>query len=250
MAKNRKRTGFFGRRSRGTLGRTVGNSIGDTIGSTVGSTTTSVAGSTFFSSLVSALVPVAVATVAVSTVWSVHTESISIVRDHIREDDRWSVVFTELYSVDKGNLVNSSVRTAMETQAPTLSDSTISAFAIEMGTPGDFISYRFRIKNTGNLPAKVATFSPVNSSYITCEPRDGSKITATKANDLCNHLILTMKYVDSGYSVETNDYFAPEDEREVELKLVYSQNINENDIPDDDVKITVSEISIPFMQAD
>ena len=55
---------------------------------------------------------------------------------------------------------------------------------------------------------------------------------------------------DSSIPIETNDYFAPEDEREVELKLVYSQNINENDIPDDDVKITVSEISIPFMQAD
>ena len=241
MSRKRK-SGFFGRGVGGSLSGRVGTPVGGVIGSSVGGS--------ILSSIASAVLPVLVATVAVSTVWSVHTQSISVVKNALdKEDDRWSIIFSELYTVDRGNLVTGSNRTAIETLAPTLSNSTISGFEIEMGTPGDFISYRFRIKNTGNVPAKVATFSAVDSSYITCEPMDGSTITAAKATALCNHLELTMKYVEDGYAVETNDYYEVDQEREVELKLVYNPDINRDDIPDDDVRISVKEISIPFVQA-
>ena len=197
------------------------------------------------------LTAIIVAVVAVSIVWAVYTSNIAIGRSrgiiHGMREGSWSILFTDLSSIAVGN-TESGVSSVEERVAPSLSDSTISTFNVNMKTPGDWFAYRFKIRNAGTLDARIGTFTAVGSSYLTCEPAASSTITAERAARLCNHIRLSLRYVDGGKDVSSDDPFLRGEEKEVELRLVYEATTDASDLPTDDVSIKVSEISIPFLQ--
>ena len=200
-----------------------------------------------------ALTAIIVAVVAVSIVWAVYTSNIAIARSTgIIHGGRggngnWSILFSDLGTITFGNEAGGS-STVEEVVAPTLSDSTISSFNVNMKTPGDWFSYRFKIKNAGDVDAAIGSFTAVGSPYLTCEPAASSTITAEKAAKLCDHFTLSLKYIDDKTDVSSDNPFPAGIEKEVELKLVYESDFDFSDLPSDDVNIKISEISIPFLQ--
>ena len=199
-------------------------------------------------SLVGSLAAILVAVVAVSIVWAVYTSRLTIARSSSTiKAGNWSIVFSDLIPITRGN--SGGVGTTVEEKvAPTLSETTITGFQVDMKTPGDWFSYKFKINNTGKFPAKITTFSKVDSSYIACEPATSSRIEAEKAAALCSHINIKLRYTDTKADVKTDDAFAVGASKEVELYVEYDKDLTTEEAPEDDVTVTIREISIPFAQ--
>lgn len=75
------------------------------------------------------------------------------------DNPRWNVGFTNMYVKEKTGF-------AKEEEAPTYT-STRANFHVRLEEPGDEISYKLEIKNTGTIDAKVdgITISPISNDY-------------------------------------------------------------------------------------
>ena len=96
-----------------------------------------------------------VAVVGISVVWAAYTSSLTIKGTATAEGGKWSVIFKDLSSATTGNSTGVT-STARETTSPSISGNTsIENFAVVVKTPGDFVSYKFKIRNDGNFDAKI-----------------------------------------------------------------------------------------------
>ncbi len=189
---------------------------------------------------------VIVAVVGVSIVWASYTTQLNIKGSGSVKGSKWSIIFTDLGSVQTGN-DNGMTSTAKEVTAPTIVGNTsIETYSVELQTPGDYVTYNFKIKNNGDFPAKIDTGFVLPTP--SCAAMTNGSATETDATNVCNNLTYTLTYVEGGESVKSGDTFAIGESKEVQLKLYYKKSVTSEQLPSDDITVSNLNITIPFVQ--
>lgn len=200
------------------------------------------------------VVALMVSVIAVTLSYASYTSSLTIKGAATAKKAKWSVVFTDLQTVSAtqtgttGNDANLPV-TATEKVAPTIvGDTSIETYSVELKTPGDFVSYRFKITNNGDFRAKIDTGFSLPTPSCT---NGASSTNSSDATNVCGNLEYTLNYITGttvGDAVKSGDTFAVGDSKEVILKIKYKETNDESKLPTDDVTIGNLNITIPFVQ--
>ncbi len=195
--------------------------------------------------VVGTIVAVIVAVVGVSVVWAAYTSNLTVKGSASAEAANWSIIFKDLGTAQVGNTAGVT-STAKEVTAPTIvGDTSIEDYEVSVKTPGDFVSYTFKIKNDGSFPAKIDDGFSIPTP--TCEVGGA---TTTDSTNVCAQLTYTLEYT-SGGSVASGDEFAIGEEKEVILKLAYTVDATDTTgakLPKTNVDIKIPDITIPFVQ--
>lgn len=182
--------------------------------------------------------------VSVTVVFAAFNAQLDIKGSASTKGARWGVVFSDLKTAQTGN-DNGVTSTATEITAPRIEgQASIETYEVQLQTPGDYISYRFTITNSGDFPAKIDTSFAMPTP--TCTKGTGG--TDTDATNVCNNLEYTLKYVEDSAPVQAGDTFAINESKEVELKIYYKKTVTTDLLPSADVAIGNLNIAIPFVQ--
>lgn len=194
--------------------------------------------------IITGAIALVVAIVGTTVAFAAYNESLTIKGSGTAKATRWSIIFKDLGNVQTGN--NGGVTsTAREVTAPSIvGDTSIETYSVELKTPGDYVTYNFKIKNAGDFPAKI------DSGFTMPTPTciQGANGKADDATNVCGNLTYSLKYVIGGADVSVNDTFAVGEEKEVQLKIYYNKNATTAQLPTDDVAIGNLNITIPFVQ--
>jgi len=125
--------------------------------------------------------------------------------------------------------------------APTLTDTNIGTYQVELTKPGDSITYTFDVTNTGTINARITTFTMPNP---TCTGT-GTSATAD-ATIVCNNLVYTLTYTANGATVGLNDILPAGQTRNMTLRISYPSTVSV--LPNNLVNITDLGITIVYMQ--
>ena len=134
--------------------------------------------------------------------------------------------------------------TAAETTAPTLTDTAVSGFDVVLKAPGDSITYKFSVKNTGTLDAKLGTYT---FGTLSCAPNAGSTITQEDATKLCNELKYTLTYADGSEITVGEKLEKTTGSKDLVLKLEWPESSTLKVA--DDVKVTIGTTTFIYNQA-
>lgn len=182
--------------------------------------------------------------VAVTVAFAAYSSNLTISGSATAKKAHWSVVFTDLQPAVIGN-DNGMTATAKEVTAPAISGQTaIETYNVELQNPGDYVSYNFKISNTGDFPAKI------DSSFTMPTPTctKGTSGVDNDATNVCDNLEYTLKYVTDNAAVKPGDTFDVGEEKEVQLRIYYKKTVTSDQLPSDDVAIGNLNIVIPFVQ--
>jgi len=182
--------------------------------------------------------------VAVTVAFASYTENLTIKGSGTTKAAHWKIVFAELGSAVLGN-DNGVTSTAKEVTAPNIvGDTSIETYEVELQTPGDYVTYNFKIKNSGDFPAKI------DSSFAMPTPSctKGTSGVEADATNVCSNLEYTLKYVSDNSDVKAGDTFDINEAKEVQLKIYYKKTATDEQLPTDDVAIGNLNITIPFVQ--
>ena len=194
--------------------------------------------------------------VAVTVAFAAYTRNLTIKGGATVADAKWRIIFKDLSAASLTNSAGLTC-TAREISHPQIVDLiSIETYSVELKTPGDTVSYTFKIRNDGDFPAQVTSFSMPTP---TCQK--GASGGNNDATNVCGNLEYTLKYttadptsvpaenrVAAGQNVATGDKYTPGQEREVQLKLYYKSTATEAQLPIDDVTVSNLNITIPFTQ--
>ena len=153
----------------------------------------------------------------------------------------WNVKFA--YTTGS-SLTAEATGNAVEVTAPTLSDTAVSGFDVTLKAPGDSITYKFSVKNTGSLDATLGTFT---MGTLSCAPNDGSSITQEDATKLCNELQYTLKYADNSEITTGTTLEKTTGSKDLVLSLVWPESSTLK--VTDDVKVTIGATTLIYDQA-
>ncbi len=196
--------------------------------------------------VIGTVLAVVVAVVGVSIVWASYTAGLNIKGSGTVKGSKWSIIFTDLGSAQTGN-DNGMTSTAKETTAPAIvGDTSIETYSVELKTPGDYVTYNFKIKNNGDFPAKIDTGFTLPTP--SCVATVNGNATDADATNVCKNLTYTLTYVDGGESVKAGDAFDVGESKEVQLKLYYKKTATADQLPSDDITVSNLNITIPFVQ--
>ena len=129
---------------------------------------------------------------------------------------------------------------ASVTTAPTLINTLIGTYAVELTKPGDSVTYTFDITNTGSLDAIMGTYAKAASP--TCTGTGDSAVA--DAALICADLTYTLTYTSGGAAVAQGDTLSSGQTKNLTLKLSYDGT----DLPEDDVDITDLDISMIWVE--
>lgn len=185
--------------------------------------------------------------VAVSVSFAAYTSSLTIKGSGTVKSGKWKVVFKNLGTAVVGNDAGLT-STATEVTTPSIvGDTSIESYNVELKTPGDYVTYDFKISNDGDFRAKIDTGFSMPTPTCT---KGASGVDSDETN-VCGNLIYTLKYVNNGIegsSVASGDTFAVGESKNVRLKIYYKKTVTESQIPTDDVTVGNLNITIPFVQ--
>lgn len=133
---------------------------------------------------------------------------------------------------------------ATQTTAPTLTDTAVSGFNVVLNAPGDSITYKFSVKNTGTLDATLGTFT---MGTLSCAPNTDSTISQEDATELCNELQYTLKYADDSEITTGATLPKTNGSKDLVLKLVWPESSTLK--VTDDVKVTIGATTLIYDQA-
>ena len=157
----------------------------------------------------------------------------------------WKVKFSELGSATVTG-------TAAEVTKPTLSDTTIETYNATFKTPGDSISYKIKVSNTGSYNAKITTATiPVP----TCRGKSGESTAEADAGKVCDKLTYTLVYdtddtKSAGQAVQVGDTLDAGETRPMVLTLKYTEFTDATLLPAADVSISNLGVTLVYSQAE
>lgn len=123
---------------------------------------------------------------------------------------------------------------------PTLSDTSLLDYEVNLTKPGDSVTFIFDVTNNGNIDAVLGT---VTKGKPECNGV-GSNATSD-AKTVCNNLIYSLKYED-GSDVKVGDTLDKKEVSKMKLQLVY--NSDASVLPNDDVTVKGLDINVIYNQ--
>ena len=145
----------------------------------------------------------------------------------------WNIYFNNL----KTSIVNGS---AYVPESPIVEATSVKAYDVLISKRGDYATFTFDIINSGDIDAKLASFSKIEPKCISL---------ALPANTLdeeivCNNLEYKMYYTKNNEEVKINDIVKAHNKENITLKVGFS-NSAETDIIDD-VQITLYDMNLIY----
>lgn len=123
---------------------------------------------------------------------------------------------------------------------PTLTETRIGDFVVNLSKPNDSVSYTFSVKNEGSMNAQLSTFTIPTPTCI------GSSATTgvNDANIVCDNIYYTVTYED-GSIINNGDLLNSGSEKRMKLTIGY----NGTTLPNESVSIKGLDISFIYTQA-
>ena len=183
--------------------------------------------------------------VAIGIGFAAFSETLTINGNASVQTSSWKVKFSELGSATLTG-------TAAEVTKPTLSDTTIGTYNATFKTPGDSISYKIKVSNTGSYNAKITTATiPVP----TCTGKSGETTAEADAGKVCDKLTYTLVYdtddtQSAGQAVQVGDTLDAGETRPMVLTLKYTEFTDATLLPAADVSISNLGVTLVYSQAE
>ena len=137
-----------------------------------------------------AVIALMVAVVGLTIGYAAYSSTLKITGAAKVDPSSWNVKFA--YKTGD-SLVATKTGNAQVTTEATLSDTQVSGFNATLKAPGDSITYKFSVKNTGTLDATLGTYT---MGTLSCAPNADSTISQEDATRLCSELKYTLTYAD------------------------------------------------------
>ena len=183
--------------------------------------------------------------VAIGIGFAAFSQNLTINGNASVQTSSWKVKFSELGSATLTG-------TAAEVTKPTLSDTTIGTYNATFKTPGDSISYKIKVSNTGSYNAKITTATiPVP----TCTGKSGETTAEADAGKVCDKLTYTLVYdtddtKSAGQAVQVGDTLDAGETRPMVLTLKYTEFTDATLLPAADVSISNLGVTLVYSQAE
>ena len=183
--------------------------------------------------------------VAIGIGFAAFSQNLTINGNASVQTSSWKVKFSELGSATLTG-------TAAEVTKPTLSDTTIGTYNATFKTPGDSISYKIKVSNTGSYNAKITT---ATISVPTCTGKSGESTAEADAGKVCDKLTYTLVYdtddtKSAGQAVQVGDTLDAGETRPMVLTLKYTDFIDAALLPAADVSISNLGVTLVYSQAE
>ena len=183
--------------------------------------------------------------VAIGIGFAAFSQNLTINGNASVQTSSWKVKFSELGSATLTG-------TAAEVTKPTLSDTTIETYNATFKTPGDSISYKIKVSNTGSYNAKITT---ATISVPTCTGKSGESTAEADAGKVCDKLTYTLVYdtddtKSAGQAVQVGDTLDAGETRPMVLTLKYTEFTDATLLPAADVSISNLGVTLVYSQAE
>ena len=183
--------------------------------------------------------------VAIGIGFAAFSQNLTINGNASVQTSSWNVKFSELGSATLTG-------TAAEVTKPTLSDTTIGTYNATFKTPGDSISYKIKVSNTGSYNAKITT---ATISVPTCTGKSGETTAEADAGKVCDKLTYTLVYdtddtKSAGQAVQVGDTLDAGETRPMVLTLKYTEFTDATLLPAADVSISNLGVTLVYSQAE
>lgn len=183
--------------------------------------------------------------VAIGIGFAAFSETLTINGSASVQTSTWKVKFSELGTA---TLTGS----AAEVTKPTLSDTTIETYNATFKTPGDSVSYKIKVSNTGSYNAKITT---ATISVPSCTGKAGEATADADAAKVCDKLTYTLVYdtddtQSAGQAVAVGDTLKAGETRPMVLTLKYAEFTDATLLPAADVSISNLGVTLVYSQAE
>lgn len=183
--------------------------------------------------------------VAIGIGFAAFSETLTINGSASVQTSTWKVKFSELGTA---TLTGS----AAEVTKPTLSDTTIGTYNATFKTPGDSVSYKIKVSNTGSYNAKITT---ATISVPSCTGKAGEATADADATKVCDKLTYTLVYdtddtQSAGQAVAVGDTLKAGETRPMVLTLKYAEFTDATLLPAADVSISNLGVTLVYSQAE
>lgn len=183
--------------------------------------------------------------VAIGIGFAAFSETLTINGSASVQTSTWKVKFSELGTA---TLTGS----AAEVTKPTLSDTTIETYNATFKTPGDSVSYKIKVSNTGSYNAKITT---ATISVPSCTGKAGEATADADATKVCDKLTYTLVYdtddtQSAGQAVAVGDTLKAGETRPMVLTLKYAEFTDATLLPAADVSISNLGVTLVYSQAE
>lgn len=183
--------------------------------------------------------------VAIGIGFAAFSQNLTINGNASVQTSSWKVKFSELGSATLTG-------TAAEVTKPTLSDTTIETYNATFKTPGDSISYKIKVSNTGSYNAKITT---ATISVPSCTGKSGESTAEADAGKVCDKLTYTLVYdtddtKSAGQAVQVGDTLNAGETRPMLLTLKYTEFSDAALLPAADVSISNLGVTLVYSQAE
>lgn len=183
--------------------------------------------------------------VAIGIGFAAFSETLTINGSASVQTSSWKVKFSELGTAKLTG-------TAAEVTKPTLSDTTIETYNATFKTPGDSVSYKIKVSNTGSYNAKITT---ATISVPSCTGKAGEATADADATKVCDKLTYTLVYdtddtQSAGQAVAVGDTLKVGETRPMVLTLKYAEFTDAALLPAADVSISNLGVTLVYSQAE
>ncbi len=183
--------------------------------------------------------------VAIGIGFAAFSETLTINGNASVQTSSWKVKFSELGTATLTG-------TASEVTKPTLSDTTIGTYNATFKTPGDSVSYKIKVSNTGSYNAKITT---ATISVPSCTGKAGEATADADAAKVCDKLTYTLVYdtddtQSAGQAVAVGDTLKAGETRPMVLTLKYAEFTDATLLPAADVSISNLGVTLVYSQAE
>ncbi len=179
-----------------------------------------------------AIIAIVVAVVGISIAYAAMTTTLKITGRANMNSANWNIEFQSLTAEKTGDAVYT---------APTLAATSLSNYSVTLTKPGDSVTFKFKLANTGNIDAKLKTITKGKPVCIgTGESADDDE------NLVCQNIIFDFKYQD-GKPIVENDSLNQQTTKDVILTIEY--NNNTNNLPKGHVTVNGLDVVMLYEQA-
>ena len=172
--------------------------------------------------------------IVIALVYAGFTGQLNITGSSVQRSSTWDIHFENLSNI-------TTTGSAKVLSQPTLNGTTtIEDYSVSTTSPGDTISFTFKVVNDGNYNASI---SSVSVGTPTCTGTD-----STSNTNVCSKLTYTLTY-ENGASVQTGDVLYAKDYVIMKVTLTYADFNDSTLLPTSDVSISGLGITINYQQS-